>query len=89
MSLYLREEKHNKQMKILYFGSVSSPYQNSFWKECSKFFEIENIYLSGKESGHEWQIPVEEFIYPLDYDQSKLKSFIKLTSNLKICNTNI
>jgi len=70
-------------MKILYFGSVSSPYQNSFWKECSKFFEIENIYLSGKESGHEWQIPVEEFIYPLDYDQSKLKSFFKLTSNLK------
>lgn len=70
-------------MKILYFGSVSSPYQNSFWKECSKFFEVENIYLSAKEPGHEWQIPDEAFIYSLGYDQSKLKSFFKLFSYLR------
>tara|TARA_B100000963_G_scaffold361806_1_gene399816 strand:+ start:22723 stop:23760 length:1038 start_codon:yes stop_codon:yes gene_type:complete len=70
-------------MKILYFGSVSSPYQNSFWNECNKFFDVKNIYLSAKEPGHEWQIPDEEFIFSLGYDQSKFKSFLRLFSYLR------
>ena len=70
-------------MNILYFGSISSPYQISFWTECQKYAEIDNVYLSNKQPGHEWNVREESFVFTLNFEESKLHAFIKLISFLQ------
>lgn len=76
-------------IKILYFGTVSSPYQNSFWDECRKYAEVDNLYLSSNEPGHQWAAVNERFISVLDYEKSKIKAFFKLIRHLSRANPDI
>jgi len=62
-------------MKILYFGSVFSPYQNSFWKECEKYCEIESLYLSAQQQGHQWNLPGKDNVINLNYYKNKIKAY--------------
>lgn len=76
-------------IRILYFGTVSSPYQNSFWDECRNYAEVDTLYLSSNEPGHQWSGVNEDFISVLDYEKSKIKAFFKLIRHLKRINPDV
>jgi len=76
-------------IKILYFGTVPSPYQNSFWKECRKYAEVDSLYLSSNEPGHQWVGVNEGFISVLEYEKSKIKAFFKLIRHLNRINPDV
>ena len=76
-------------IKILYFGTVPSPYQNSFWDECRKYAEVDSLYLSSNEPGHQWAAVNEGFISVLDYEKSKIKAFFKLIRHLSRMNPDV
>lgn len=65
-------------MKVLYFGSVEAPYQNSFWQECSKLFNTSNIYLFSQQAGHSWETYNSKDTICLEYDKGKVSSLILL-----------
>ena len=76
-------------IKILYFGTVPSPYQNSFWDECRKYAEVDSLYLSSNEPGHQWVGVREGFISVLEYEKSKIKAFFKLIRHLNRINPDV
>ena len=43
-------------MKIIYFGSVPAPYQNEFWIEVEKAFNVKTVYLASEQEGHAWKV---------------------------------
>ncbi len=76
-------------MKIFYFGTVPSPYQNSFWDECKKYADVDSLYLSSNEPGHQWTGVNEEFISVLEYEMSSIKAFLKLIRHLSRINPDV
>lgn len=70
-------------MKILYFGSVFSPYQNSFWKECENYCEVESLYLSVTQQGHQWNLPDQKNVINLNYYKNKINAYKVLFKEIR------
>lgn len=65
-------------MKVIYFGSVEAPYQNSFWRECSKLLNTKSIYLFSQQDGHLWESYASKDTVYLEYDKGSISSLIML-----------